>query len=352
MDDRFELATLALHADDGIEPGPDIAPPLHPTTTYAADNPQALVYSRNDQATRNRLEAVLGALEGGYAVVYASGLAAVSALLHHLHPRHVAIDGGYHGTHAVLAQWAALGVEAVPIGAELRRGDLLWLETPKNPKCEVTDIAQAARGAHAAGAWLGVDSTFATPVLQRPLHLGADFVMHSSTKFLAGHADALGGVLAVGDPERAAQLRRERAVQGNVPGVLETWLTLRSLRTLALRVERQSGSATRLAAWLTGQVPRVWHPSLPGHPGYEVAKEQMRGPGGVLSMELDSEPAARALPARLRLLRDATSLGGVESLIEWRRRHDPQAPPALLRVSVGLEDPEDLIEDLRKALSV
>jgi cystathionine gamma-synthase len=352
MDDRLNLATLALHADDGIEPGPDIAPPLHTTTTYAADNPQALVYARSDHPTRNRLEAVLGAMEGGHAVVYASGLAAVSALLHHLHPRRVAIDGGYHGTHAVLAQWAGLGVEVVPIDADLRQGDLLWLETPKNPRCEVADIAQAARRTRPAGAWLGVDSTFATPALQRPLHLGADFAMHSSTKFLAGHSDALGGVLAVRDPERAAQLRRERAVQGNVPGVLETWLTLRSLRTLALRIERQSDSASRLAAWLTGKVRRVWHPSIPGHPGYEVAKEQMRGPGGVLSIELDSESAARALPAKLRLLRDATSLGGVESLIEWRRRHDPKAPPGLLRVSVGLEHPEDLIEDFRRALGV
>jgi cystathionine gamma-synthase len=339
-----------LHADDGIEPGPDISPPLHSTTTYAADNPQGLVYARNDNPTRSRLEAVLGALEGGHAAVYGSGLAAVSALLHHLHPRRVAIDGGYHGTHAVLAQWAALGVTAVPIGTELGKGDLLWLETPKNPKCEVADIAEAARRARAAGAFLGVDSTFATPVLQKPLDLGADFVMHSSTKFLSGHSDALGGVLAVRDAERAAQLRRERAVQGNVLGVLETWLTLRSLRTLALRVERQSDSATRLAAWLKERVARVWHPSLPGHPGYEVAREQMRAPGAVLSIELDSEAAARALPAKLRLLRDATSLGGVESLIEWRRRHDPQAPPALLRVSVGLEHPDDLIEDFRQAL--
>jgi cystathionine gamma-synthase len=342
--------TLALHADDGLEPGPDVAPALHPTTTYAADNAQGLVYSRNDQPTRQRLEAVLGALEGGHAVVYGSGLAAVGALLHHLHPKRVAIGGGYHGTHAVIAQWAGLGVASVPLDAELGRGDVLWVETPKNPMCEVADIAEAARRAHQAGAWLAVDSTFATPVLQQPLALGADFVMHSSTKFLAGHSDALGGVLAVKEAERAGRLRAERAVQGSVLGVLETWLTLRSLRTLTLRVERQSGTATRLAGWLAGKVPRVWHPSLPGHPGYEVAREQMRGPGGVLSIELDSEELARALPAQLKLFRDATSLGGVESLIEWRKRHDAKALPALLRVSVGLEHPDDLIEDLRQGL--
>jgi cystathionine gamma-synthase len=350
MSDALKPETLALHADDGIEPGPDISPPIHTTTTYEADNAQGLVYGRNDHPTRLRLEAILGALEGGHAAVYGSGLAAVTALMHHLHPRRVAIDGGYHGTYAVLGQWAPLGVEVVPLATDLRKGDLLWIESPKNPQCEVYDIAEAARRAHAAGAWLAVDSTFATPVLQCPLDLDADFVMHSSTKFLSGHSDALGGVLAVRDSERGAQLRRERAVQGNVLGVLETWLTLRSMRTLSIRVQRQSESATRLAGWLKAHVPKVWHPSLPGHPGFEIAKEQMRGPGGVLSIELETEAQARALPAKLKLLHDATSLGGVESLIEWRRRHDTKAPPALLRVSVGLEHPDDLIEDFRQAL--
>ncbi len=347
----LDPATLALHADDGVEPGPDVSPPLHLATTYMADNSQGLVYGRNDNPTRLRLEAVLGALEGGHAAVYGSGLAAFSALLHHLHPKRVAIDGGYHGTHAVLAQWATLGVQPVPLDIELRAGDLLWLETPKNPMCEIADIAAGAVRAHAAGAWCAVDSTFATPALQRPLALGADFVMHSSTKFLSGHSDALGGVLAVSDPERAKKLRAERAVQGNVLGVLETWLTLRSTRTLALRVDRQSATATHLAAWLATRVPKVWHPSLPGHPGYEIAKEQMRGPGGVLSIELSTEAQAKALPAKLKLFQDATSLGGVESLIEWRKRHDSNAPPRLLRISVGLEHADDLIEDLNQGLA-
>lgn len=347
----YDPATLALHADEDVEPGPDVAPALHVATTFTADNPQGLVYGRNDNPTRHRLEAVLGALEGGHAIVYGSGLAAVTAVLHHLHPKRVAITGGYHGTHAVLAQWAPLGVEPVPADAKLGKGDLLWLETPKNPMCEVADIAGEVRRAHSAGAWVAVDSTFATPVLQRPLELGADIVMHSSTKFLSGHSDALGGVLAVADGERAKQLRAERAVQGSVLGVLETWLTLRSARTLALRVQRQSESATRLAAWLSKHVEKVWHPSLPGHPGHEVAKEQMRGPGGVLSVELATESQARALPGKLHLFRDATSLGGVESLIEWRKRHDPKAPPKLLRVSVGLESVDDLIEDFRQGLA-
>jgi cystathionine gamma-synthase len=344
-------ATLALHADDGVEPGPDVSPPLHLATTYAADNSQGLVYGRNDNPTRRRLEAVLGALEGGHAIVYASGLAAVTAALHHYHPKRVAISCGYHGTHAVLAQWAPLGVETVSSETKLGKGDLLWLESPKNPRCEVADIAGEVRRAHGAGAWVAVDSTFATPVLQRPLDLGADLVMHSSTKFLSGHSDALGGVLAVADEERAKRLRAERAVQGSVLGVLETWLTLRSTRTLALRVVRQSETATRLAAWLSSRVDKVWHPSLPGHPGYEIAKEQMRGPGGVLSIELKTEAQAKALPAHLRLFQDATSLGGVESLIEWRKRHDPLAPPNLLRVSVGLESADDLIGDFQAGLA-
>jgi cystathionine gamma-synthase len=259
--------------------------------------------------------------------------------------------GGYHGTHMVLDQWKPLGVTTVPLDATLGAGDLLWVETPKNPMCEVADIAALAKRANSAGAYLGVDSTFATPVLQQPLALGAHFVMHSSTKFLAGHSDALGGVLAVADPDRAVKLRAERSVQGNVLGTLETWLTLRSLRTLDLRVKRQSETATAVAQWLVGKVPKVWHPSLPDHPGHRIAREQMRGPGGVLSIELASEVQARKLPGRLKLFRDATSLGGVESLIEWRRRHDPQAPEALLRVSVGLEDPKDLITDLQNGLA-
>ena len=352
MNTPLDFATLALHADDGVEPGPDIAPPIHLATTFAADNEQKLVYGRNDQPTRRRLEAVLGALEGGHAVVYGSGLAAIQAVMIHLRPRRVAISGGYHGTHAVLEQWKPNGVDVVPLQATLGRGDLMWLETPKNPTCEVADIAAAAKRAHDAEAFLCVDSTFATPVLQKPLSLGADVVMHSSTKFLSGHSDALGGVLAVADRERAERLRNERAVQGAVLGALETWLTLRSLRTLELRVLRQSQTATELAARLNGKVPRVWHPSLPGDAGHAIAKEQMRGFGGVLSIELEDESRARSLPGRLRLFNDATSLGGVESLIEWRRRHDANAPPGLLRISIGLEGVEDLWNDLKKGLGL
>jgi len=349
---EIDLSTLALHADDGLEPDADVAPPLHLATTFTADNAQGLVYSREDQPTRRRLEAVLGALEGGHAVAYSSGLAAVQALMMHLKPRRVAAaPGGYHGTHAVLEQWRSLGIELVPLEADPKPGDLIWLETPSNPTCDVVDIAAQVDRAHRAGARVAVDGTFATPILQSPLALGADFSMHSSSKFLSGHHDALGGVLAVPEADRAARLRRDRALLGSVPGAFETWLTLRSLRTLDLRVRRQSASATELAAWLRSRVRRVWHPSLPGHPGHEISLRQMRGPGGMLSIELESAETARALPHRLRLFREATSLGGVESQIDWRRRHDPHAPEGLLRLSVGVEDAGDLIRDFAQALA-
>jgi cystathionine gamma-synthase len=351
MTKPLDPATLAIHADIPLEDAPDIAPPLHMSTTFAADNEGGYSYARSDQPTRRRLEKVLGTLEGGHAVVYPSGQAATNAVMRHVRPRRVAIDRGYHGTQELLEVLEKEGVARVGLDAEFEAGDLVWLETPKNPTCELEDIAAFAERAHAAGATLAVDSTFATPILQNPLRLGADLVMHSTTKFLAGHSDAMGGVLVAPAQERAEALRTERKISGAVLGALETWLTLRSLRTLAVRVERQSQTATALAGWLVERVPRVWHPSLPTHPNYEVGQRQMRGPGGVLSFALDSPEAAQALPERLTLFRNATSLGGVETLIEWRRKHDPLAPPALLRVSAGLEAPEDLVADLEQALA-
>ncbi len=344
-------STLALHADHGIEATPDVSPPLHLSTTFSAGNAEGLVYARNDTATRRRLEAVLGALEGGHAVVYPSGNGATYAALRHLRPRRVAIDRGYHGTHEVLERLRTEGVETISHDAGPREGDVWWLETPKNPTCELEDIRAHAIRVQAAGAKVVVDSTFATPILQNPLALGADLVMHSTTKFIAGHSDVMGGVLVTGDESQAEALRNERKVMGAVPGGLETWLTLRSLRSLELRVMRQSESAAKIAGWLEGRVTRVLHPSLPSHPHHELAKAQMRGGGGVLSIELEEESAARALPGRLRLFSNATSLGGVESLIEWRRQHDPQAPLALLRLSIGLESPVDLIADLEEGLA-
>jgi cystathionine gamma-synthase len=344
--------TLALHADGGLEGAADVAPPIHVSTTFVADGPDGLVYARAEQPTRRRLEAVLGALEGGHAVTYASGQAAATAALSFYRPRRVAIArGGYHGTHAAIHALGPLGVREVPLDEPLAAGDLVWVETPRNPTCELEDVAAHAARARAAGAALLVDGTFATPVLQQPLALGADVVYHSATKFLGGHSDALGGVLVARDPDVAAALREARTVSGAVPGALESWLLLRGLRTLGIRVRRQSETATALAAWLAPRVPRVWHPSLPTHPRHELVARQMRGPGSILSIELSTEEAARALPRHLTVFRDATSLGGVESLVEWRRRQDPEAPPTLVRISVGLEDPEDLVADLDRALA-
>lgn len=352
MEEKLLPDTLALHADAGLERDPDVAPPIHVSTTFAAENDEGLVYSRTEQPTRRRLEAVLGALEGGEAVVYASGQAAATAAIAFLQPRRVAIArGGYHGTQAAIDAFRPWGVEKVPLDAALAKGDVVWLETPRNPTCEIHDIAAHAARARAAGARLVVDGTFATPVLQKPLALGADLALHSMTKFLSGHSDALGGVLVARDAATADALRRERTTSGAVPGALETWLVLRGVRTLGLRVRRQAETATRLAAWLEPRVARVWHPSLPSHPGHAVAARQMSGFGAILSIELGSEEAARELPRHLSLFRDATSLGGVESLVEWRRKHDPEAPPALLRISVGLEELEDLVRDLERGLA-
>ncbi|HEY6097862.1 MAG TPA: PLP-dependent aspartate aminotransferase family protein [Anaeromyxobacter sp.] len=352
MDEKLRPDTLAVHADAGLERDPDIAPPIHVSTTFAVENDEGLVYSRIEQPTRRRLEAVLGALEGGEAVVYASGQAAATAALMYLQPRRVAIArGGYHGIQAAIDAFRPWGVEKVPLETALSKGDVVWLETPKNPTCEIYDIAAHALRARTAGARVVVDGTFATPVLQKPLALGADLVLHSMTKFLSGHSDALGGVLVAHDAVTADALRRARTFAGSVPGALETWLVLRGVRTLGLRVRRQTETATRLAAFLEPRVARVWHPSLPSHPGHAVAARQMSGFGAILSIELGSEEAARELPGHLALFRDATSLGGVESLLEWRRKHDPEAPPALLRMSVGLEEYEDLARDLQSGLA-
>jgi cystathionine gamma-synthase len=344
--------TRAIHADEGIEPASDVAPPIHVATTFTAGDPAGTFYSRIDQPTRQRLEAVLGALDGGEAITYSSGLAAVTAAISVLRPKRVAIGrGGYFGTHGAIDAFVPWGVEKVPLDAPVGDGDVIWLETPLNPTCELQSIAAHAARASAAGARLVVDGTFAPPVLQRPLDLGADLVLHSTSKYLAGHSDALGGVLVARSQVLAKRLRDARTFAGSVPGALETWLTLRGVRTLGIRIRQQTATATALAAWLEPRVSKVWHPSLRSHPGHALAEAQMRGPGPMFSIELANEAAARDLPRHLRLFRDATSLGGVESLIEWRYKLDRQAPPALLRVSVGLEEAADLVADLEQGLA-
>lgn len=380
-------ATAALHADAhhpwAYSTDADISPPLSMSTTFACppEGESGHCYSRCSNPTRDRAEALLGAIEATdqlvHAVLYASGLAATFAALSALLPSRVAVSGGYHGTHLVLNQLRRLSggtkFETIPlpapadVGATLRSGDVLWLETPRNPDVHIADIAAYVQAAKSVGGVrVVVDGTFAPPPIQRPLDLGADVVMHSSTKYLSGHSDAMGGALCVADAALATQLREERTAMGSTPGGLECWLLLRSLRTLHLRVHRQCDTATALAKWLhaavnrggggsnhplSGLVRSVAHPSLPSDPSHEVASRQMNGGfGGCLALELETEAAARALPAALSLFSDATSLGGVESLIEWRRKYDDQVSPLLLRISFGLEEPQHLKADLQRAI--
>jgi len=344
-------ATIALHADDAVPDAAGIAPPIHVATTYDRSDQHGLVYRRSEHPTTERLEAVLGALEGGHAVVYPSGMAAVLAVLRHLRPPRIALPADvYHGARKLVTSEAAAGTLQTVDPDGLGEGDVLWVETPSNPRAAITDIAAVVAEAAVRRTTVVVDSTLATPVLQRPLDLGADLVLHSATKFIAGHSDAMGGVLVAPDPATAEALRHRRMEDGATPGSLDVWLALRGVRTLPLRLDRQSATASTIARWLATRVPVVWHPSLPTHPGHEVAVRQMRGFGGVVSFEMESGERAGAVVRRLGLFRMATSLGGVESLAEWRRSVDDTAPEGLIRLSVGLEAPADLVSDLENAL--
>lgn len=342
--------TTAIHGDDGVDDGVDVAPPIRVATTFDRTSQDDLVYRRDEHVTTHRLEAVLGAMEGGGAVVFSSGMAAAAALLSHVRPARIALgDDLYLGTRLLVEREAGRGALELAEPDALEPGDLWWLETPSNPKCLVTDIAAVVEVARPRGIVIAVDSTFATPVLQNPLALGADFVVHSTTKFIGGHSDALGGVV-VTDEDGAAELRDNRSLDGAVAGSLDSWLTLRGLRTLPLRVEWQSATATAIAAHLDGKVPAVWHPSLATHPGHEIARQQMRDWGGIVSFEMESGERATAVRDAMRLIHNATSLGGVETLADLRREHDPTAPEGLIRLSIGLEAAEDLIADLDRAL--
>ena len=387
----LDASTLGIHADalppaapaDAAPAGQrpwshdrDVAPPIGVTTTFEAAG-DGHMYSRQSAPTRDRCESVLAALEATpgsptpHALLYGSGLAACHAILVALLPttRRIAVSGGYHGTHQVIDILKELRTDleiielpsAADAEAVLQPADLVWLETPRNPMCEVYDIAAYANLSCKPA--VVVDGTFAPPPMQRALALGATAVMHSTTKYLSGHSDAVGGALCVDDNELAERLTAQRTAMGGVPGSLEVWLLLRSLRTLSLRLERHNESATSVASWLDQSIAdadhplhrlvvRVWHPSLSHHPGHDVAVRQMapRHFGGVLAVELHSEAAATALPEALHLFGDATSLGGVESLVEWRRKYDDTISPLLLRLSIGLESHVDLQNDLQQAI--
>ena len=372
-------ATLLAQAGHFVDPATGaVVPPIHPSTTYARTSDYTtragIEYSRDDNPSYGHVETVLARLEGGAeAMVFASGVAAAHALLATLKPGDhlVAPKWAYHG----LRQWIIRHCEHYGIALDLfdaRQADgleaavrpgqtkLVWIETPANPTWTVTDIALAAETAHEAGARLAVDATVLTPILCQPLAFGADYVMHSATKYLNGHSDVIAGALVTAAADDAwAQVRAQRAGAGAVLGPFEAWLLLRGMRTLHLRMERVCANALSVARQFADHpaLIEVLYPGLASHPGHGVAARQQNtavGFGGMLSFRLKGGPqAAVAFAAATRLFMPATSLGGVESLIEHRKTIEGAASPTpddLVRLSVGIEDAGDLVADLEQAL--
>ena len=372
---RFE--TRAIHV--GQEPEPAygaVNVPIYQTSTYAQPDvgkPIRYDYARGGNPTREALQTVLASLEGGrHALCFASGLAAEATLLLTLSPGdHVLLpDDVYGGTYRLFARvlggWGvAFDVVDMTDPAGVRaalRGEtrMVWVETPTNPLLKIVDVAAVAEAAHAAGARVVVDNTFATPYLQRPLELGADVVVHSVTKYLGGHSDLVGGAVVTNDDELAERLRFLQNAVGAVPGPMDCYLALRGVKTLAVRMEAHCRGARAVAAFLAEhpRVRRVHYPGLPSHPGHEVAARQMRDFGGMVSFEVGSAEEAVRVARSTRLFFLAESLGGVESLIEVPApmthasvASSPlEVPPNLIRLSVGIELPDDLVEDLARAL--
>jgi cystathionine gamma-synthase len=373
----MRIETLAVHAGHGVDPTTGaVAPPIHLSTTFEREPDgsyrQGLVYSRTANPNRSQLEAAVAALEdGGTAAAFASGSAAIHAVIQGLDPgAHViAPMDCYHGTARIFQElFARWGVETTfadlcdhaAVERAMRPATrLVWVETPSNPLVRVFDIAWLAGLARANGARCVVDNTWATPIATRPLALGADLVMHSSTKYFGGHSDVLGGVV-VGRSEDDELFSRVRAMQtagGSVPSPFDCWLTLRGLMTLPLRFRAQAETAGRIASFLAShpRISAVHYPGLSSHPQHALAAAQMEYPGAMLSIEVRGTGAdAMAAAGAVRLFTRATSLGGVESLVEHRASVEgpgTHAPDTLLRLSIGLEHADDLIADLDQALT-
>jgi cystathionine gamma-synthase len=377
---RYGFETLAIHA--GQEPDPttgSVVVPIHQTSTFKQDGVGGLrrgyEYSRSANPTRDALQECLAALEGGrHGLAFASGLAAEDCLLRTvLAPGdHVVIpDDAYGGSFRlfarVLQRWGVAYTavhlsDPAAVRAALRpETKVLWCETPTNPLLGIADIAALAGVAQDAGVLLVVDNTFASPYLQQPLALGADVVVHSTTKYLGGHSDVVGGALVVDDAALAERLVFHQNAMGAVPGPFDSWLVLRGVKTLGVRMDRHSANAARVAEMLSAHhaVDKVLYPGLPGHPGHEIAAKQMRGFGGMVSFTLrGGEEAALRVCERTEVFLLAESLGGVESLIEHpaRMTHASvtgsplEVPADLVRLSVGIESAEDLLADLTQAL--
>src|SRR4051812_1658166 len=374
----MRIETIAVHAGHAPDPATGaVTPPIHLSTTFEREPDLSYrgghLYSRYSNPNRAGLEQCLARLEGdehSAAACFASGSAATNAIFQSLEPdAHVVLpEDAYYGTlklvRDIFGPWR-LRFSAVDMSspgnverALTDRTRVVWVETPSNPLVRVVDIAAVARLAAQANAWTVVDNTWATPVLQRPLELGADIVMHSMTKYLGGHSDVLAGAL-VARSETHPLFARVRAVQqsgGAVPSPFECWLTLRGIRTLPWRVRGQVENARRVADFLEShkKVEAVHYPGLRSHPAYEVACRQMTAPGAMLSFQVrGGRSAAIDFTNRLTTITRATSLGGAESLIEHRHSvegPDTRAPENLLRMSVGLEHSDDLVEDLDQAL--
>jgi cystathionine gamma-synthase len=372
---RFE--TRAIHV--GQEPDAEfgaVSVPIYQTSTYAqpaVGKPKAYDYARTGNPTREALQQVLASLEGGTrGLSFSSGLGATTTLLLTLKPGdHVVLgDDVYGGTYRLLAkvmnEWGVafdtidLSDEEALGGALRDETRIVWLETPTNPLLKVIDIARVAEAAHQAGARCVVDNTFATPYLQRPLELGADVVVHSVTKYLGGHSDLVGGAIVTSDDDLIERLTFLQNAVGAVPGPMDCFLALRGVKTLAVRMEAHCTGAERVAAFLDEhpKVTRVHYPGLPDHAGHDVARKQMRRFGGMVSFEVGARDEAIAVVERTQIFFLAESLGGVESLIEVPApmthasvEGSPlEVPDTLVRVSVGIEHPDDLVADLEQAL--
>ena len=380
----FHFDTRAVHA--GMEPDPAtgaVMTPIYQTSTYAqtgVNEHKGYDYARTDNPTRSALQAALAALEGGrFGLAFSSGMAAIDTLLRLVAPGQRVLCGNdlYGGTFRLFDKvLAATGVrftfvdtsDTAAVAAALARepARLVWLETPTNPTLRLADIAAISAAAHAAGAQVAVDNTFASPALQQPLALGADFAVHSTTKYIGGHSDVVGGAIVTDDAAAYERLKFLQNAVGAVPGPMDCFLTLRGLKTLGLRMRAHCANAAAVARFLDDHpaVEQVLYPGLESHPQHALARRQMAAPGGMVSFTLHGgEAAARALALRTRLFTLAESLGGVESLIELPAAMTHASvggdealaagfavPAGLVRLSVGIENADDLIADLRRAL--
>jgi cystathionine gamma-synthase len=374
----MDFETRAIH--EGQKPDPTTGAsvvPIYQTSTYAQEavgKHKGYDYSRAANPTRTALQVCLASLENAeHGIAFASGMATTTTIMHLFNPgdRVVAVNDVYGGAYRLFSQvYQPKGYQIDYIPAEEISTNLaahlndhtrlIWLESPTNPLLNIIDIKAAAEAAHEVGALVVVDNTFATPYLQRPLELGADIVIHSTTKYLGGHSDVIGGFAATSDPTIADRLYFLQKSLGGVPGPFDAWLVLRGVKTLALRMERHSANARKIAEFLASHehIEQVLYPGLPTHPGHEIARRQMKDFGGMISFLAESEEAAVDVVERTQLFQLAESLGGVKSLIEhpYRMTHSSTAeapfaaPKNLVRMSVGIESVDDLIADLDSAL--